>query len=344
MSSKPLEDAIRALPAAWFRPNRVVYWFDLLASALVGWVAFGFAAASRGWSRGALLIVSGFALYRAVLFIHEITHLARRDVPGFTAAWNLLVGIPMLLPSFLYEGVHNDHHRQRCYGTTADPEYVPFARRSPALIAAYIVGSALLPILLIARFAIVAPLTWMVPPLRRRVAARFSALVINSAYVRQAPIDAAARAEEAGACAFAWAALAAWSVGAIPTIAIVFWFAVTSAASTVNALRTLAAHRYDRDEGELTMIEQLLDSCTIAGSPTVLERVATIGRAAIAPVGLRFHALHHWIPSLPYHNLARAHRRLTAELAADAPYRAATYPGFTPVVVDLVRRARAHGQ
>ena len=95
---------------------------------------------------------------------------------------------------------------------------------------------------------------------------------------------------------------------------------------------------------ELTMVEQLLDSCTIAGRSTVGTLIMTAARAAAAPVGLRYHALHHWIPSLPYHNLGRAHRLLVDSLAPDAPYRAATYPGFTPVVVDLVHRARAQGR
>ena len=86
---------------------------------------------TTGWRAAALAHVAVFALYHAVLFIHEITHRAQRDVPGFTFAWNALVGVPLLVPSFTYENVHTDHHRQRTYGTHADPEYVPFGRRSP---------------------------------------------------------------------------------------------------------------------------------------------------------------------------------------------------------------------
>jgi fatty acid desaturase len=41
----------------------------------------------------------------------------------------------------------------------------------------------------------------------------------------------------------------------------------------------------------------------------------------IAPVGLRYHALHHHLPSLPYHSLGAVHRALVAELPPDAPYR-----------------------
>ena len=64
-----------------------------------------------------------------------------------------------------------------------------------------------------------------------------------------------------------------------------------------------------------------------------------MGRALVAPVGLRYHALHHWIPSLPYHNLGRAHRLLVSVLAPDALYSATIEPGFTPALRDLVHRA-----
>ena len=65
---------------------------------------------------------------------------------------------------------------------------------------------------------------------------------------------------------------------------------------------------------------------------------------SVAPVGLRYHALHHWIPSLPYHNLGRAHRLLVATLRSDAPYRATIERGFTPPLRDLVRRSRTRGR
>jgi fatty acid desaturase len=106
-------------------------------------------------------------------------------------------------------------------------------------------------------------------------------------------------------------------------------------------MRTLAAHRYDQDSGELSMTEQLLDSCTIATEGRLAARAANVCRALVAPVGLRYHALHHWIPSLPYHNLGRAHRVLVAKLQDDAPYRATVERGFLPPLRDLVRRSRA---
>ena len=168
-SPRAIDEAIRAIPIEWFEPSRVIYWIDLLASSAVGWTTFVMAARADGWRRAGLLLVAAFALYRAVLFIHEITHRAPRDVPAFTTVWNVLVGVPLLIPSFLYEGVHMDHHRARCYGTAADPEYVPFGRRSSLVIAGFVLTSIVVPIAFAARFGIAAPLTWLAPSLRRPV-------------------------------------------------------------------------------------------------------------------------------------------------------------------------------
>ena len=63
------------IPAAWFRPSPAIYWADLLVSATTGWTALALAASESGWTRAALMLVAIFALYRAVLFIHEITHI-----------------------------------------------------------------------------------------------------------------------------------------------------------------------------------------------------------------------------------------------------------------------------
>jgi fatty acid desaturase len=43
------------------------------------------------------------------------------------------------------------------------------------------------------------------------------------------------------------------------------------------------------------------------------------------------------LPSLPYHALGEAHRRLTAELGAGSTYRGANYPGLSTLLARLVR-------
>jgi fatty acid desaturase len=342
-AANPIDVAIRTIPSSWFTPDRRIYWADMLLSAALGWSTFAAAMAVNGWTRAALLIVAAFALYRAVLFTHEITHLAPRDVPGFRAAWNAMVGVPLLVPSFLYEGVHVDHHRPKLYGTIGDPEYVPFGRRSPLVMISYVIASALVPIGLVLRFGVLAPLSWLLPPLRRLVVERMSALVINHEYVRRAPLAADAIIQEAGACALIWAAAILVQLQRLPIRAIAAWFVVASVTSTINAVRTLAAHRYDHDDAtELTMVAQLLDTCTIARSEAAGHdggSIEAIWRALWAPVGLRYHALHHWIPSLPYHNLGRAHRLLAGRLAIDSPYAATSEPDIVTAVAGLVRRA-----
>jgi len=347
-AGRAIDEAIRVIPNEWFRPKPAIYWIDLLTTASLGWTAFALAVASGGWRRMALLAVVAIALYRAVLFIHEITHLAAREVPGFRLVWNALVGVPLLIPSFLYENVHTDHHRQRCYGTEADPEYLPFGRRPPLLMVGCVLASLAAPVALALRFGVLAPLSWLVPAWRRGVADHASSLVINHRYVRRAPIDTAGRVQEAAAFVVVWTAAALWWLGWIPGAAFGCWFAVSASASAVNALRTLAAHRYDYDAGEVSMTNQLLDSCTIAPATHAVgeaaRSIADIGRALIAPVGLRYHALHHWIPSLPYHNLGRAHRLLVSTLRSDAPYHATLERGLAPAIRDLIRRSRTQAR
>ena len=96
----------------------------------------------------------------------------------------------------------------------------------------------------------------------------------------------------------------------------------------LNYIRNMAAHHYRNESGmEMTYLEQLEDSVNIVGNPISTE--------LFFPLGLRFHALHHLFPSLPYHNLGVAHRRMMAQLPADSPYRRTVYPTFWAVMREL---------
>src|SRR6478735_616004 len=79
-----------------------IYWPDMLGSAAIGYAALaGAILAHAHWVAVALGAVAVLALYRALLFIHEISHLHRDALPGFRTVWNVLVGIPLLTPSFM---------------------------------------------------------------------------------------------------------------------------------------------------------------------------------------------------------------------------------------------------
>ncbi|HEX8841605.1 MAG TPA: fatty acid desaturase, partial [Sphingomicrobium sp.] len=109
-------------------PKSAIYWADMLGSALLGYAAlFGAMTLQPAWLAVASSLVAVLALYRAGSFIHELTHIKKGAVKGFRFTWNLIVGVPLLVPSFMYEGVHNQHHAKRYYGTVDDPEYLPLA-------------------------------------------------------------------------------------------------------------------------------------------------------------------------------------------------------------------------
>ncbi len=307
-----------------FASSWILYWGDLLTSTFVGWSAFAISAKVSVGSPTHVLatLVAVFALLRAVMFIHELSHLKRGQVPGFELVWNLVVGIPLLIPSLMYVGSHMDHHKHMGFGTNDDPEYAQIARWSRLRIVTFVFTVALLPIVLPLRWAVLGPLSRLYPSLRRVVVGRLSTLVINVNYVRPSPKGEHIlrwNAEEAGAAVFVWVVAGAVFAGWISLGWIAQWCMVAAGIVSANQLRTLVAHGYENEGEPMDAEAQLLDSINLRGWPilTVL----------IAPVGLRYHALHHYLPFIPYHSLGLVHRRLLSELPQNAPYRATLRDG-----------------
>jgi fatty acid desaturase len=295
-----------------------LYWTDMLGSALVGWSAFFVAVQAESFSALHVVatLVAVFGLLRAALFIHELAHLTPGSLPGFHAVWSALVGIPILVPSIMYVGSHMDHHRPSGFGTLADPEYAPIARWSRLRLVLFIATVAFVPVLLILRWGIVGPLSWLFPPLRKFVVQRLSTLVINDSYERPLPTGKRAERwlrEEQAVAVFVWCVGIAVAAGWLPLAAVTQWIVMAAGVLVVNQVRTLAAHGYENEGHPVDSEAQLLDSINLTGWPLITS--------LIAPVGLRYHALHHHLPSLPYHSLGEVHRALVAELPADAPYR-----------------------
>lgn len=314
-----------------------IYWSDMLVSAGLGYAALaGAILLDNPWAAITSGIVAALALYRALLFIHELTHIHRDALPGFRTAWNLLVGIPLLTPSFMYEGVHTLHHARTRYGTAEDPEYLPLGLMKPWTLPLFLLIAVLLPPALLLRGAVLVPLGSVIPPLRRFVWERFSSLSTNPAFRRRPPEGELARMvfwQELAASLWAIALLAgSWAFGWRPLAIALVVFAATA---VLNQLRTLAAHLWTNEGEPMTVTAQYLDSVNVP-PPGPLPEVW-------APVGLRYHATHHLLPSLPYHSLAEAHRRLTAELGAGSTYQGANYPGLTTLIVRLARSSMRLG-
>ncbi|WP_374943294.1 fatty acid desaturase family protein [Sphingomonas sp.] len=314
-------------------PRPAIYWADLVASATLGYGALALAVTTAS-TTGMIAagVVAMLALYRALSFIHEVSHVKHSSLPGFRLGWNVLVGVPMLTPSFMYEGVHNLHHARTRYGTSEDPEYLPLALMKPWTLPLFILISALAPVALLVRYAVLSPLSVLVPALRRTVVERYSALAINPSFRRRSP-EGEARAQwnriEVAASLWAITIVALVATGVVPFHGFVVALAIASAVAVTNQVRTLVAHLWENEGEAMTVTAQYLDSVNVP-PPTLLP-------ALWAPVGLRYHALHHLLPSLPYHALGEAHRRITAALDHDSPYHKASYAGLPGLVGRIAR-------
>jgi len=298
-----------------FEPHPGIYWMDLGVSALAGWVALFVAVTMSGWPlKVVATVLAAMALYRAVLFTHDMVHLGRHRLRSFRVAWNLLCGVPLLVPSFFYEGVHQEHHFRRIYGTDTDGEYLPFGTPPRSRIILYMISHLVLPPLMVLRFGLLGPLSWVSPGARHMVWEKMSSLSIDPMYKRTIPehIPRSWIVQESLCAAYVWSVGILLYLGLLPPGLLATLYVISVLILTLNAIRTLAAHRYASNGEVMTFDEQLADSVNItSGWLTPL----------FAPVGLRYHGLHHLFPTLPYHNLGEAHRRLFSRLPNDIVYR-----------------------
>ncbi len=309
-----------------------IYWSDFLASSVLGYAAlFLTVSTSSSLLFAGAALVAMLALYRASSFIHELTHMKSTAVPGFRIVWNMLVGIPMMIPSFLYEGTHSQHHNKTRYGTADDPEYLPLALMKPYTLALFLLVAMLAPIGFLIRYAVLAPLSLVIPPLRTQVIAAYSTLAINPAYRRRAPTGDFKRdwiIMETATSIWAIGLLASVWFGYVPLRAFLIFLGLVSGAMLINQIRTLVAHLWENDGEVMSITAQYLDSVNVPPPATL--------PALWAPVGLRYHALHHLIPSVPYHALGKAHRRLVAAMPVDSAYHRGNYSGLPVLMGKLV--------
>jgi len=339
----------RQIVADLFQVKVWVYWVDFLLSYGVGMWCFArvrgtssLLEAHQGftgsWSQVLCFFISSLLFYRCGIFIHEVVHQRNNSqLNVFRFVWNVLCGIPFLIPSFVYL-THIDHHRRHHFGTDHDGEYMPLGRQRVWQILFYLSWSLVIPIAVVARFLILTPLAWVVPGFRKFVHQHASSMVMDPTYIRPLPKTKTLRLiyiQEA-AC-FAWClAVACYApvvLGRLPIPFLIHAYLMSVVIITLNSIRTLGSHRWHNEGGEMSFVDQLLDSVNCADNPWISE--------LWGPVGTRFHALHHLFPSMPYHAMPEAHRRLMNELPADSPYRRTQEPSLTAAIVDLVGRTRA---
>ena len=344
----------RTIVGDFFTPNPWIYWTDFLVSWSVGVATFAVTAAPQvvtsdvAWHwpiRIVCFVVASLLYYRCALFIHELMHIRASEFTAFRFVWNMLCGVPFLIPSFVYY-THIDHHRRKHYGTKQDGEYIPLAKLPAWQIVFYASQILVIPILAIVRFGLLTPLTWVSSTIRDWVHRHASSMIMDPMYIRPLPTKRTLqimRLQEF--LCFLWIWFIAFrmttSFGILfdhpmPKTFLLHAYLTGVFIVTINAVRTLGSHRWTSSGGQMTFVEQMLDSVNYPKNPVVGE--------LWAPVGLRFHALHHIFPTMPYHALATAHERLIRDLPPDSPYRGCNSDSLAEVLDTLWRRARASGK
>ena len=313
-------------------PNALIYWFDFLLNIVLGWCSFYFCYNAILFSpiQWALFLVSIFSFYRSAIFIHEITHLRKGTFSLFRFVWNLLCGFPLMIPSFLYQGVHNDHHNVKLYGTRGDGEYFPFVHEGRGKIILFVLASFFVPVFFFLRFVFLTPLSYCSKSLRSFVLGKTSSFSIDLNYRRtRSSLNTVPtwQAQESAACVYGWIFILLMLGEVVPYKVLGLWFIIFGVVFFINSLRTLAAHCYRHSGNEvLDISEQLLDSVNIPNS---------ILGVLWAPLGLRFHATHHLIPEMPYHSLGKTHQRLREQFSKKNLYTQTSSNGLLSTLARL---------
>lgn len=326
----------RDIVADLFERSPGLYWLDFILSAGFAWTfaaLFFLNPYGTPWQIPSF-VLAGIMFYRAGTFIHEIVHMGRNQMRAFKRTWNALIGIPLLMPWLLYRN-HIGHHSRVEFGTPKDGEYLPLASSPPRETFKYLLQIPVLPVLAVLRFGVLGPLSQFHPGMREWLLTRASAYVSNPYYRKRFPEGEEGHLRLVEWLCFGWLLFLVLLTGFGPMSGRHWLMAWALLAWTVglNWVRNLAAHRYANRGEVMGHLAQLTDSINISGQTWLT--------AWLFPVGLRYHALHHLFPGLPYHHLGEAHRRLIRQLPPDSPYHVVNQDSFFGAVGDLLRGARA---
>lgn len=309
--------AMRDAPVDFFKVNAARYWIDFLISLVCAYSASTiFLLAELGSVIQVIAFpIAVFWLYRLGSLVHEVCHLGQHEMRGFKATWNLLVGVMTFTPSPFFTRHHRDHHSQRFYGTPEDPEYVANVLESGSWRSAitYAVHVLLFPVMVFLRFLLV-PVSYLHPRLRQLVLERASSLTLNFQYRRKLnAYDRRSIMIMEWLC-FVRAVLIPLTVivGVAPLSRVPLLYLLGLTTLILNQMRQLADHHFEGDGSPADVESHVRDSCNFTGND-LLTRL-------FFPFSIRYHALHHLFPSLPYHNLKKAHEYLDDVLPVLSPY------------------------
>ncbi len=323
-----IKQAVQESEVDFFKVSPARYWFDFLLSMTLAYTAatiyLTFPLGS--WQQIVAYPFAIFWLYRLGSLVHEVCHLGHHEMRAFKVTWNLLVGTMTLMPSPFFTRHHRDHHSQKMYGSPEDPEYVVnlFRPGSIPSIVVYLLIVAAFPIIVFLRFFL-APLTFLHPKLREWTLTRASSLTMNWRYERKLTgFDRWAITSMELLCFLRAAAIPGIVLlSAAPWSRLPLLYSLGLGTLVLNQMRQLADHHFETEGEEFTLEDHLFDSCNFTGRDFLTW--------LFFPFSIRYHALHHLFPTLPYHNLKACHNYLVDNLPAESPYRRLDQESWWPV-------------
>ncbi len=308
---------LRESSSNFFELKPARFWLDFALSLLF---AYGAGAVFLLSPLGSLAQIASYPItvfwvYRLGSLVHEVCHLGHHEMRAFKITWNLLVGVMTLAPSPFFTRHHRDHHSQRQFGQHEDPEYVVnFYRQGSWLgLVGYGVLLSVFPLLVFFRF-LLSPLTFVHPALREWVLRHASSLTMNVHYERKLTrFDRLAITSiELVCCLRAAAMLFAVYFGLSHWTRLPLFYSIALGVLILNQLRLFGDHHFQSEGRALTYEDHICDSCNYTGRDVMTS--------LLYPFAIRYHALHHLFPAMPYHNLQAAHQFLSSRLPADSPY------------------------
>ncbi|MCP3142040.1 fatty acid desaturase [Pyxidicoccus xibeiensis] len=327
---------LRPLLSDLMEPDMKVFWSYFLLATLSTWASLSFLIYRANNLRFDLVFfcvffVSVICVYHAVTFTHELAHLDQRRFGSFFWAWNLLVGGLFAIPAFIYGDNHLDHHSKK-YGTSLDPEYINFKKAPTSGLVEFLGMNLFLPYLGILRFCILTPVSHLHSRLRQLVLREASFMGMKSRFARRVSEDASVlkswSIQEMITFAYLWALVFLVLSGKLHWSAIVVWASIITFVGVINGIRALAVtHKYfSMGDAPIPWSEHIEECIEIEnrGLSTLL----------FCPVGTQYHMTHHMFPSIPFHHLPEARRRLSPHFEKDSFYHANVRKG----IIDGLRR------
>lgn len=312
--------------------NYKLHWRDFLLKVTLAWICIGFLLNTRDLLYVGVLFIASIFTYHSIAFMHEFVHSKDTDFKVLTPLWHFFVGIPFLVPLFLYRQIHLTHHSKKYYSTTMDAEYLPFGLSRVSIIL-QLLFNFVVPFLVVFRFLLMTPATYLNKNIKLLIENKLSFIGFKYSFDRKdIPVknDLNYRIYDFLCFFYLATVLVLVGYGYIPLKFIYSWYLIMLIALTFNSIRSFGStHLYKFKGSEVSFDSHILDSINV-DSESILTYI-------LCPVGLQYHGVHHIFPSIPYHNLKESFNILKRDFPNHPYIKNTTYDSIFSVFKEVLR-------